>query len=271
MSRQVTTKCTQVQQFQQVQQREKDVQMQQVQHMRKDIVSYSAESTSTKQGMMVKRSRSQSAVGQACAATFSSSLMPLSSKQSSQESISSSSESTSISEVSAHMKEYEDADTLERRDSVDQYLTARGDLSQSISVHVSESSSSTQVKSIKPVITFNPEERHKYRKASSKKSPAPKPKAGSVPPQSLSEREIVLPSSPSVQNVHSDMYSTVFALQSLGDGGTWPSYLNRVRNIWDDKLQKTSAGEGTPVSGTAEYSHGRIEGHARSDLGQYHA
>ncbi|XP_053393123.1 rho GTPase-activating protein 17-like isoform X6 [Mercenaria mercenaria] len=46
-------------------------------------------------------------------------------RKTSQESVSSSSESTSISEASVHNKEYENADTLERRDSVDHYLTAR--------------------------------------------------------------------------------------------------------------------------------------------------
>ncbi|XP_060581327.1 rho GTPase-activating protein 44-like isoform X5 [Ruditapes philippinarum] len=46
-------------------------------------------------------------------------------RKTSEESVSSSSESTSVSEASVHNKEYENADTLERRDSVDHYLTAR--------------------------------------------------------------------------------------------------------------------------------------------------
>lgn len=166
------------------------------------------------------------------------------------------------------MKEYEDADTLERRDSVDHYLTARGEVMQTSSCQFSESTPSTDTKRTNPpIITFNPNERLKYRKPSTKKTPAPKPKAGSVPPPSLVEKEAVLPASPSVQNVHSDMYSTVFALQSLGDGGTWPSYLSHVRTLWDDKLHQM----GTNELEFAEIASGRVhgQGHARSDQGQY--
>jgi hypothetical protein len=39
--------------------------------------------------------------------------------------------------------------------------------------------------------------------------------------------------------MHSDVYDTVFALQSLGDG--WSDYLSRVRTLWDGHLnQRTS-------------------------------
>lgn len=48
------------------------------------------------------------------------------------------------------------------------------------------------------------------------------------------------PTSPS-QSVHSDMYSTLFALHSLGEGGTVCSdYLARVRALWDGQFQSTS-------------------------------
>ncbi|XP_052771158.1 rho GTPase-activating protein 44-like isoform X5 [Mya arenaria] len=69
------------------------------------------------------RLRSQSATGQVCTAAFSAVLGPVSGQQYSQDS--SSSDSTSLSESSPQMKDYENADTLERRGSADQYATAR--------------------------------------------------------------------------------------------------------------------------------------------------
>ncbi|XP_053393119.1 rho GTPase-activating protein 17-like isoform X2 [Mercenaria mercenaria] len=152
-------------------------------------------------------------------------------RKTSQESVSSSSESTSISEASVHNKEYENADTLERRDSVDHYLTARGDLSQS-SAFQSPSSSVTN-KRTNPIITFDPNGRLKHKKSVKRQAPKPKIDAKPTHLQKTSQ------SSPVGQNVHSDMYSTAFALQSLGDGGTWPKYLNTVRSIWDDQLHNT--------------------------------
>ncbi|XP_060581324.1 rho GTPase-activating protein 44-like isoform X2 [Ruditapes philippinarum] len=149
-------------------------------------------------------------------------------RKTSEESVSSSSESTSVSEASVHNKEYENADTLERRDSVDHYLTARGDLSQS-NAFQSPSSSVTN-KRTNPIITFDPNERLKHKP--SIKRQAPKPRIDAKP----AHLQPTSPSSPSGHNVHSDMYSTAFALQSLGDGGTWPKYLNTVRSIWDDQL-----------------------------------
>ena len=50
-----------------------------------------------------------------------------------------------------------------------------------------------------------------------------------------------VPTSPS-QSVHFDMYSTLFALHSLGDGGSVCSdYLTRVRALWDGQFQSTSS------------------------------
>ncbi|KAL8592718.1 hypothetical protein ACOMHN_037658 [Nucella lapillus] len=49
------------------------------------------------------------------------------------------------------------------------------------------------------------------------------------------------PTSPG-QSVHFDMYSTMFALHSLGEGGgvVWSDYLTRVRALWDEQFQSTS-------------------------------
>ncbi|WAQ95858.1 RHG44-like protein [Mya arenaria] len=184
------------------------------------------------------RLRSQSATGQVCTAAFSAVLGPVSGQQYSQDS--SSSDSTSLSESSPQMKDYENADTLERRGSADQYATARGDLGMSSETPNSATATPTNKRS-NPVITpFNPNERYKYKKASTKKSPAPAPRAESVPKELPPKQPP--PGSTSLQNVHSEMYSTAFALQSLDDGGNWPSYLNTVRTMWDDKLQTNGNG-----------------------------
>ncbi|KAL4240846.1 Rho GTPase-activating protein 17 [Mactra antiquata] len=145
----------------------------------------------------------------------------------SQDSVSSSSESTSLSDASTHMKDYENADTLERRDSTDHYLTARGDLNESST----ESDTRMTNKRTNPIITFDPNERHKNKP--SVKRRAPKPSLEIKPVQQSGGS----PQLSAGHNVHSDMYSTAFALQSLGDGGTWPKYLNTVRSMWDDQLQ----------------------------------
>jgi len=42
------------------------------------------------------------------------------------------------------------------------------------------------------------------------------------------------------RGMHSDVYDTVFALQSLGDG--WPEYLNRVRTLWDTHMHQHGTG-----------------------------
>lgn len=40
------------------------------------------------------------------------------------------------------------------------------------------------------------------------------------------------------KSIHSDMYNTVFALQSLGGDGHWSDYLTRVRGLWDGHMSK---------------------------------
>lgn len=177
-------------------------------------------------------------------------------QKTSQDSVSSSSESTSLSDASVQNKEYENADTLERRDSVDQYLTARGDLNQ-CSTFQSPSSTVTNKRSTNPIITFDPNERLRHK--TSIKRPAPKPKIEMKP----SHLRLSNPASPAGQNVHADMYSTAFALQSLGDGGTWPKYLNTVRSLWDDQLH---------ISGNSDLcivENKSGKGQERSNQGQY--
>ncbi|XP_052266114.1 rho GTPase-activating protein 44-like isoform X2 [Dreissena polymorpha] len=180
-----------------------------------------------------QRSRSQSAVGLACTGTVSSTPnIP----------DSSSSETNSLSEESQDLKAYEGASTLERKDNVDRFSTASGDLS----LDSAKDHNSTATKPPKPVISpFNPNERKMYRTASTKKSPAPKPRAESVP-NDLPSKQPAATCASTMQNVHSEMYSTAFALQSLGNGGNgkWPEYLSTVRNMWDDKLHESTSNSG---------------------------
>ena len=274
-----TAKNHQMQQLQQtsqtqqmqVQQGHKTGQLQQMHQVKQVNQHHEVIASSTSQhGNVIQRGRSQSATGQACSAAFNAVLPTLASRQSSQDSASSSSDSMSVSDISLQMKEYEDADTLERRDSGDQYLTARGDLSQSFMMQFSASGTPTIQKRSNPVITFDPNDRHKFKNSSKMKSPvpSPKPKAGSVPPPDLAEKVPVLSSSPSVQNVHSDMYNTAFALQSLGDEGTWPAYLTQVRSMWDDKLGKVGSPSLNPMS-TSDYGGASFQSHGQSP-GQTH-
>ncbi|XP_076459619.1 uncharacterized protein LOC143292866 isoform X2 [Babylonia areolata] len=75
------------------------------------------------------------------------------------------------------------------------------------------------------------------------------------------------PTSPS-QSVHSDMYSTVFALHSLGEGGAVVSdYLTRVRALWDGQFQSTSSLPPPSAEGSQSSLQGRGSGGppARSD------
>ncbi|KAK7501998.1 hypothetical protein BaRGS_00006750, partial [Batillaria attramentaria] len=50
--------------------------------------------------------------------------------------------------------------------------------------------------------------------------------------------EPTTPTTPS-KSVHSDMYSTVFALHSLGEGNAASQYLTRVRALWDGQFQSS--------------------------------
>ena len=69
------------------------------------------------------------------------------------------------------------------------------------------------------------------------------------------------------KSVHSDMYDTVFALQSLNNDG-WSDYLTKVRGLWDGHMNKRySAGselssESSSATGTA--AHTPTEGAASS-------
>jgi hypothetical protein len=46
------------------------------------------------------------------------------------------------------------------------------------------------------------------------------------------------------KSIHSDMYNTVFALQSLGNG-SWSDYLTRVRGLWDGHMNSRLSASGT--------------------------
>lgn len=51
--------------------------------------------------------------------------------------------------------------------------------------------------------------------------------------------------------MHTDVYNTVFALQSLGDG--WTDYLTRVRSLLDNSLSNKTAeseGQGSEAGGS---------------------
>lgn len=190
-------------------------------------------------------------------AALSSTLGPISRQKTSEDSVSSSSESTSLSDVSIPTKEYENAATLERRGSVDQYLTARGDLNQTGTFPKRRTSVTYQ--RTNPIITFDPKERLKQRCSTKKQAPVPKPRT--VPkPGSLQQSS---PESPARQSIHAEMYSTAFALQALDDSGTWPKYLNTVRSIWDDQLHNTGNSDLCIVGNNSG------KGQARSNDGQY--
>lgn len=190
-------------------------------------------------------------------AALSSTMEPISCQKMSEDSVSSSSESTSLSDISVPTKEYENAATLERRGSVDQYLTARGDLSHTATFP--KRSTSDTSKRTNPIITFDPKERLKQRSSTKKPAPIPKPRTVSKP----SNVQQSSPETPGRQNVHAEMYSTAFALQALDESGTWPKYLNTVRSIWDDQLHITGNSDLCIVGNNSG------KGQARSNEGQY--
>ena len=182
-------------------------------------------------------------------------------QSSSPDTVSSSSESSSLSEVSPVMKQYETADTLQRRDSANGYHTAKGELSliNQKPGTTPKGLSMTHKPSNPAVITFNPKDIEKSRTYGDEKykrvsDPHPQPQPNS-------------PSTPTSQSVHSDVYSTVFALQSLGDD-SWPAYLTKVRSMWDDQLhnQNTSKVINEGITGS-----GGKKGQQRSSQGQYDA
>ena len=187
--------------------------------------------------------RGKTHTAKACGAALGAVCYPISGQASSANCSSASSDSASVDRMSIpNSKSYESADTLERADCSDGFHTMKGDKRLSCPAATTNNVSQTH-KVTRPITTFNPQDREKYRKAL-----GPKP---DLPPKKGLETQ----STP--QSVHSDMYSTAFALQSLGDG-TWPSYLNKVRSIWDNQFQhhsadnineKNSVENGTKVTG----------------------
>ena len=162
--------------------------------------------------------------GKACGAALGAIYYPIAG-QTSADASSSSSGNTSLDRRSLpHSRSYENADTLEREDCSEGFHTAKGDKRLSYPAASSVGSLPDTNKVTRPITTFNPLDREKYKTAG-KKEP---------------HKSQGFDTHPGSHNVHSDMYSTAFALQSLGDG-TWPSYLNKVRGIWDDQLQHHSA------------------------------
>lgn len=199
---------------------------------------------------------SRTHTGKAAGAALGAIYYPISGQMSSVDDASSSSENASLDRVSLpHSRSYENADTLERGDYSDGFHTARGD--KRLSYPVSSTSSVSRTNQVsRPITTFNPQDREKYKTAMATRKET-LTNQGSEP-------------HPPLQNVHSDMYSTAFALQSLGEG-TWP-YLNKVRSIWDSQLQHQSAdniheksvlGNGTGVTG------GQARSKRSKSTGQY--
>ncbi|XP_060065343.1 rho GTPase-activating protein 44-like isoform X2 [Ylistrum balloti] len=88
---------------------------------------------------------------------------------------------------------------------------------------------------------------------------------------SNSSRSSTPPTPKSGGSVHSDVYSTVFALHSLGDGNSnkGPSeYLNKVRALWDGHMQYnkrplSTGGITNPIGGGS-----RVTDYQRRSLGQ---
>jgi hypothetical protein len=61
--------------------------------------------------------------------------------------------------------------------------------------------------------------------------PAPPPPSSTVPAAAAAAAAM------GSKSIHSDMYSTAFALQALGDGGSASSYLTKVQSVWNDHLK----------------------------------
>ena len=70
-----------------------------------------------------------------------------------------------------------------------------------------------------------------------------------VPP--ADNKFVAVNTRPSDEHVHSDIYNTVFALQSLNaTDATWTGYLNQARGIWQQHItQRLSTGEGRQGAG----------------------
>ena len=198
--------------------------------------------------------RGKTPTGKACGAALGAIYYPISGQVSSAE-VSSASSDNLIDKMSIpNSKSYETADTLER---VDNFPTMKGDKRLSCPAATTNTPSQTH-KVTRPITTFNPQDRERYRAAL-----GPKPE---VPPKHHLESQ-----HPPPPNVHSDMYGTAFALQSLGDG-TWPTYLNKVRSIWDNQFQHRSAeniNEKNSMENRAVVSGGQPRTKRSMSTGQY--
>lgn len=58
-----------------------------------------------------------------------------------------------------------------------------------------------------------------------------------APPPPSSTAPVAAAAAVGSKSIHSDMYSTAFALQALGDGGSASSYLTKVQSVWNDHLK----------------------------------
>ena len=222
------------------------------------VTTQSAVSTRSQPVTQIPIGLSRTPTGKACGAALGAIYYPIAGQASSADASSSSSDNASLDRMSLpHSRSYENADTLERGDCTGGFHTAKGDKRLSCPASSVGSLSRTN-KVTRPITTFNPLDREKYKTAGESKRE--------------SQTNQGFESHPASQNVHSDMYSTAFALQSLGDG-TWPSYLNKVRSIWDDQLQHRSA-DNIHEKSIMGNGSGVIGGQARSkrskSQGQYH-
>ena len=203
--------------------------------------------------------RGKTPTGKACGAALGAIYYPISGQVSSAEGSSASNDKLSVDKMSIpNSKSYETADTLERADCSDSFHTMKGDKRLSCPAATTTNNVSQTHKVTRPITTFNPQDREKYRAAL-----GPKPE---VPPKHHLETQHTPP-----PNVHSDMYSTAFALQSLGDG-TWPTYLNKVRTIWDNQFQHRSVeniNEKNSVESGAKVTGGQPRTKRSMSTGQY--
>ncbi|CAH1795004.1 unnamed protein product [Owenia fusiformis] len=69
-----------------------------------------------------------------------------------------------------------------------------------------------------------------------------------ITPTTPPQRDSLPPPPPPPSNFHSDVYDTVFALQSLGDSG-WSDYLHRVRTLWDGHISQRCTSTSASMEG----------------------
>ncbi|XP_046378958.2 rho GTPase-activating protein 44-like isoform X2 [Haliotis rufescens] len=79
-------------------------------------------------------------------------------------------------------------------------------------------------------------------------------------------RSSSVPPTPVTKSFHSDVYSTVFALQSLGDGA-WNDYLTKVRAMWDGQYtQHPASPRPTDLAGASSGVAGGQPSHRGQEL-----